>query len=86
VRESSRTKKPILVTFDEEQETLKGVQDGLIYATVVQQPFQFGYQSIRVLKELKDGKTVPPTVETPILTVKKDNVDKFWSELRELKK
>jgi len=86
VRESSRAKKPILVTFDEEPETLKGVQDGLIYATIVQQPFQFGYQSIRVLKELKDGKTLPQTVETPILTVNKGNVDKFWSELRELKK
>jgi ribose transport system substrate-binding protein len=86
VRESSRTKKPILVTFDEEEEVLKAVEDGLIYATVVQQPFQFGYQSIRVLTELKDGKTVAPTVETPILTVKKDNLAKFWSELREMKK
>ena len=86
VRASSREKKPVMVAFDEEEETLKAVQDGMIYATVVQRPFQFGYQSVRVLKELKEGKTVPPVVDTGILTIKKDNVDQFWNELRELKK
>jgi ribose transport system substrate-binding protein len=86
VRTSARKNKPILVVFDEEEETLKGVQDGLIYATIVQRPFEFGYQSMKVLKDLKDGKTVPPIVDTGIITVNKENVDKFWAELKELKK
>ena len=86
VRASTREKKPILIAFDEEEETLKSVQDGLITATIVQRPYQFGYQSIKALKDLKDGKTVPPVVDTGILTVKKDNVEQFWKELRELKK
>jgi ribose transport system substrate-binding protein len=86
VRASSRKEKPVMVAFDEEEETLKAVQDGMIYATIVQRPFQFGYQSIKALKDLKDGKTVPPVVDTGILTVKKDNVDAFWNELRDLKK
>jgi ribose transport system substrate-binding protein len=86
VRTSSRPKKPLLVVFDEEEETLKGVQDGLIAATVVQRPFEFGYQSTKALKELKEGKPPPAVIDTGILVVKKDNVDKFWSELRELKK
>jgi ribose transport system substrate-binding protein len=86
VRASSRKEKPVMIAFDEEEETLKAVQDGAISATIVQRPFQFGYQSVKVLKDLKDGKTVPPVVDTGILTVKKDNVAQFWSELRELKK
>jgi len=86
VRASSRTEKPVMITFDEEEETLKAVQDGMIFATIVQRPFQFGYQSVKALKDLKDGKTVPPVVDTGILTVKKENVAQFWSELRELKK
>jgi ribose transport system substrate-binding protein len=86
VRTSTRTKKPILVVFDEEEETLKGVQDGLISATIVQKPFEFGYQSIKALKEIKEGKTVPTMIDTGILVVNKANVDKFWSELKELKK
>jgi ribose transport system substrate-binding protein len=86
VRTSARKNKPILVVFDEEEETLKGVQDGLIYATIVQRPFEFGFQSMKALKDLKDGKTVPPIVDTGIITVNKENVDKFWAELKELKK
>ena len=86
VRSSNRPTKPLLVVFDEEEETLKAVQDGIIYATVVQKPFQFGYQSMKALKDLHDGKTVPAFIDTGILVVKKDNLDSFWSELRELKK
>ena len=86
VRSSTRKEKPVMIAFDEEEETLKAVQDGMIFSTIVQRPFQFGYQSIKALKDLKDGKTVPPVVDTGILTVKKDNVAQFWSELRELKK
>jgi len=86
VRASTREKKPIIVAFDEEEETLKGVQDGLIAATIVQRPFQFGYQSMKALKDIRDGKTPPATVDTGITTVAKDNLQQFWAELRELKK
>lgn len=83
---SSRKDKPILVVFDEEEETLKAVRDGLVTATVVQRPFQFGYQSVKALKEIRDGKTPPTFVDTGILVVNKKNLDQFWNELRELKK
>ena len=55
------------------------------HATIVQRPFEFGYQSIKALKELRDGKTVPPFVDTGIMAVDKTNLDQFWNELRELK-
>ena len=86
VRASTREKKPIIVAFDEEEETLRGVQDGLISATIVQRPFQFGYQSMKALKDIRDGKTPPATIDTGITTVSKDNLAAFWTELRELKK
>src|SRR5262245_9742500 len=37
-----------VVGFDENEDTLKGIADGHIYATVVQDPFGFGYQSVRL--------------------------------------
>ena len=86
VRASTRAKKPVMVAFDEEEETLKAVKDGLIYATIVQRRSSSDISRSRRLKELKEGKTVPPVVDTGILTIKKDNVDKFWNELAELKK
>jgi ribose transport system substrate-binding protein len=86
VRASTRTKKPLIVAFDEEEETLKAIEDGLVHATIVQKPYQFGYQSMRVLKELHEGKPVPGTIDTGITTVTKANLAAFWNELRELKK
>ena len=86
VRNSTRAKKPLIVAFDEEEETLKAVEDGPIFATIVQKPFEFGYQSMKALKDVKDGKTIPTTIDTGISTIKKDNLATFWAELREMKK
>jgi len=86
VKASTRKKKPLIVAFDEEEETLKAVQDGTIFATIVQRPFQFGYQSMKALKDVKDGKTIPTFIDTTIQKIDKSNLTAFWTELREMKK
>ena len=86
VKASTRAKKPLIVAFDEEEETLKAVQDGVIFATVVQRPFQFGYQSMKALKDVRDGKTIPTFIDTTIQKIDKSNLTAFWTELREMKK
>jgi ribose transport system substrate-binding protein len=85
-RASSRPKKPAIVTFDEEEETLKAVQDGLISATIVQKPFEFGYQAMKVLNDAKLGKPVPKSIDTGLTTVTKENLAAFWEQLKTLKK
>ncbi len=85
-RASSRDKKPAIVTFDEEEETLKAIDDGLIYATIAQKPFEFGYQAMKALKDAKDGKPVPKSVDTGLTTVTKATLAPFWEQLRALKK
>jgi ribose transport system substrate-binding protein len=86
VKASPRTVKPLIIAFDEEEETLRSVQDGTIFATIVQRPFQFGYQSMKALKDLRDGKTIPTFIDTTIQKIDRNNLAAFWSELRELKK
>jgi ribose transport system substrate-binding protein len=44
-----------LVTFDDAEETLQGIQDGHIYATLAQDPFRFGYESVATLATLCVG-------------------------------
>jgi ribose transport system substrate-binding protein len=44
-----------LVGFDENAETLKGVEDGQIYGTIVQNPFGFGYESVKLMAALAKG-------------------------------
>ena len=76
-----------LVGFDEQDATLAGIQEGAVYGTVSQQPFRYGRESMRILAGLVkgDNSVLPPGgyLELEGVVVKKDNVDKFWAELKE---
>jgi len=78
-----------IVTFDEEDQTLAGVKAGSIYATVVQQPYEFGYQAIQMMSKVLDGnKAVIPTskqVFVPTLVIKQNDVDQFSAKLNQLR-
>jgi len=83
-------KKIPIVGFDEEDDTLQGVTDGTVHATVVQQPFEFGYQSIKVLTALARGDTaglIPASkvIEVPTRIIRKDDVKQFWEDLKKLR-
>jgi ribose transport system substrate-binding protein len=88
VKEAGRFGKVQIVGFDEEDDTLRGIQEGHIYATVVQSPYQYGYESVRILTALAKGdKSVIPEskfVEVPAQAVRKADVDQFWAELKKL--
>ncbi len=77
-----------IVCFDEEDEALQGIADGAIYGTVVQKPFEFGYQSVRILAGLARGdqSALPEGehLDTGVVVVNKDNVDEFRTKLAEL--
>jgi ribose transport system substrate-binding protein len=90
VKESGRLGKVKIVGFDEADETLRGIQEGHIYGTVVQSPYRYGYESVRILTALAKGdKTVIPAskfVDVPAKVIRKAEVDAFWKELKELVK
>jgi ribose transport system substrate-binding protein len=77
-----------LVAFDEADATLQGIIDGDIHGTVSQQPYLYGYHSVRILAGLVrgDNSVLPPGgfFEVPIMQVRKDNVEKFRTELKKL--
>ena len=77
-----------IVCFDEEDQTLSGVAAGEIYATVVQQPYEFGRQSIlRMAKYLGGDKSALAGGQqiVPTLNIKKDNVAEFKANLAKQK-
>jgi ribose transport system substrate-binding protein len=89
VKDSNKIGKIKIVCFDEEEDTLQGVREGAIFATVVQQPYQFGYQSMTLMaKYLGGDKTVVPAdkkVIVPTLAITKDKVDEFAATLKKLR-
>ncbi|GAB4459064.1 MAG: sugar-binding protein [Armatimonadaceae bacterium] len=89
VKDADKVGKVKIICFDEEDETLAGVKEGAIYGTVVQQPFEFGYQSVKLLAQVAngdrsaipgDGKMIVPT-----LTIKQADVEEFATKLKELR-
>jgi ribose transport system substrate-binding protein len=89
VKDAGKIGKVKIVAFDEEDETLAGVKDGAIYATVVQQPFEFGYQSMIKLAKAIGGDTsgIPPSKLdiVPTLKIKKDGVEDFIVKINRLR-
>src|SRR6185436_14922069 len=89
VRDAKKNGQVKIVCFDEEDETLAGVKAGDIFGTVVQQPFEFGYQSMKLLAKLKAGeKTAVPEskkIIVPTLIIQKDGVEEFQKKLKELR-
>jgi ribose transport system substrate-binding protein len=73
--------------FDENAATLQGIKDGNVVATVVQNPYQYGYKSIYVLNELHKGnKSVIPAnkfIDIPARVIDSSNVDAFQKELQD---
>lgn len=90
VREAGKIGKIQLVGFDEQDETLQGIVDGEVYGTVVQNPYRYGYESVRILAGLARGdESVLPkdgVLSIPARQITRDNVKAFWDELKALTK
>ena len=89
VKDAKKTGQIQIVTFDEADETLAGIQEGAIHGTVVQQPYEFGYQAIKLMTQvLKGDKSVIPEnkqIIIPTQVVKKADVDAFAAKIKELR-
>ena len=88
VKEAGKVGQIQIVAFDEDEATLQGIQDGAIHGTVVQNPYKYGYESVRVLTALANGdqSVVPESgfLDIPARQIRQDNLDEFWSELKRL--
>jgi ribose transport system substrate-binding protein len=75
-----------LIGFDENNVTLQAIKDGTCAGTVVQNPYQYGYESVRVLKDILAGKkdVIPSNKYLDIAprTITAENVDEFWADLK----
>ena len=89
VKEANKAGAVKIVCFDEDDETLQGVRDGAIFATVVQQPFEFGKQAMELMDKYLDGdKSVVPAdkkIIIPTLPITKDKVEEFAARLKQLR-
>ena len=83
---SGKKGKVLAAVFDQEAGTLKGVKDGTITCTVVQDPFGFGYEACKQLQQMAiqgaafkipDGRKVL----FPVKTVDSSNIEQYTTDL-----
>jgi ribose transport system substrate-binding protein len=88
VRNANLEGKVKIIGFDEHDQTLAGIEAGYVHGTVVQQPFEFGYQAVRILAGLAKGdESVLPkdgVLPIPFRVVKKSDVADFREKLKKL--
>ena len=87
LKEAGKLGQITVIGFDEDQVTLGGVKEGTIVGTVVQQPYEWGYQGMKdMAKYLEGDKSFIPADHLMIIPTKvidKSNVDAFAAELKE---
>jgi len=75
-----------VVAFDEQDETLQGVLDGNVQGTIVQNPYDYGYQSIQILAKWARGdESVIPAggfIDIPARIIRKGDAATFQADLK----
>ena len=88
MKEAGRAGKIKVVGFDEDPQTLRGVADGTVQSTIVQQPFEFGYQSmIDMIKYINGDRSFIPAnhlIIIPTRVIDKGNVAAFQTSMKQL--
>jgi ribose transport system substrate-binding protein len=89
VKDAHKAGQVKIVCFDEDDQTLAGIKDGYISGTVVQQPYEFGYQAIglidKVLHGDKSGIPATKQIFVPTKIINKDNVAAFTEQINKLR-
>ncbi|MHC4995994.1 MAG: substrate-binding domain-containing protein, partial [Planctomycetota bacterium] len=86
VKAAGKLDQVAVIAFDEPDEVLQAITDGEIHGTVVQNPYEYGFQSVKVLAALARGdKSLIPDdkfINIQARRIVKDNVTEFWDDLK----
>ncbi len=89
LKKAGKLKQIALVGFDENEVTLTAIKDGECAGTVVQNPYMYGYESVRVLKEILAGNNgiIPESkyIDIAPRAITGENVDEYREDLQKKK-
>jgi ribose transport system substrate-binding protein len=87
LKEAGKLGKIKVIGFDEDPITLGGVKEGSIVGTVVQQPFEWGYQGMKLMAKVLEGDKSGisnPIIIVPGKVIDQANVDGFIGEMKKI--
>jgi len=88
LKEAGKLGKIQIIGFDEDPITLGGVKEGAIAGTVVQQPFEWGYQGMKLMAKViegdKSGVPADGIIIVPGKVIDQSNVDDFMKSMKQM--
>ena len=88
IREAGKLDQIKVCGFDEQESFLQAIKDGHAHGTISQQPWNYGYNSVKLLKSIMDGDTsaIPENrfIDVGYKVITKANIDGFWAEKKKM--
>jgi len=88
IREAGKLDQIKVCGFDEQESFLQAIKDGHAHGTISQQPWNYGYNSVKLLKSIMDGDTsaIPENrfIDVGYKVITKANIDEFWAEKKKM--
>ena len=88
IREADKLDQIKVCGFDEQESFLQAIKDGHAHGTISQQPWNYGYNSVKLLKSIMDGDTsaIPENrfIDVGYKVITKANIDEFWAEKKKM--
>ncbi|WP_084667187.1 sugar-binding protein [Thermanaeromonas toyohensis] len=69
-----------IVGYGDTPEILRYIERGIIYGTVMNDPYKMGYESIKALLEIKEKDNTSTFIDTGVKIITKENVNRYREE------
>lgn len=79
IKQRNATGKIKLVGFDKSQDTINAIKEGMLQATMVQNPYKMGNLGVQFAYDTLQGKEVEKKVDTGVTVITKDNIEEIIS-------
>ncbi|USN99669.1 MAG: substrate-binding domain-containing protein [Phycisphaeraceae bacterium] len=88
IADAGKTGEIVVIGFDYTEETLAAIEDGQIYASMAQDPYNYGYNAVRILVEHLSGNVVGSVpingiLEVTCFPIKAEDLPRFKARLAE---
>lgn len=74
-----------IVGYGDTQDILRYIDKGIIYGTVMSDPYKMGYESVKSMVEIKDKNNVSTFVDTGVNIITKSNLNEYMKRIQSIK-
>lgn len=71
-----------LIGYGETESILRYIRNGIIYGTVMSDPFRMGYESLKALVDIKKDNNASTFIDTGVKIITKENLNEFENKIR----